>query len=263
MPIILTKIAASLIYPLGLFTLLIAISLLLGLAGRRRCAGFLMCLSVLLILVAASSLTADFLTSKLERQYEATSLTDIPAVDTLVMLGGVLQPPIGRRKNSGLIVTSDRMLHASRLFRLGKAKQIYLSGGNVFAGYFEHPESYYARLLLVEWGVPVANIDIGEASRTTYENAMETKQYLRRRGILDQPIILVTSALHMPRAVAIFTAAGINIIPAPTDILATTPFQPTILSSIPSANALMMTTNAWHELVGLWYYRLRGWAKTP
>ena len=260
MTILLSKLLAFLIYPLGMFSLLLLVSVFLRLTGSPKSARFLIFLSIILIFVTTSPQTANWLTSHLERQHKASPINQLPAVHTIVMLGGVLAPPIGSRKTAELVASSDRMLHSSRLLKSGKAKQIYLSGGNVFDGFLQRSESDYARTLLVEWGVPMEKIAIGEASRTTYENAIETKNYLTQLGLIGEPILLVTSAIHMPRAVETFRAAGIKVIPAATDIQATPAARPEVFTWLPSAGALLGVTQAWHELVGLWYYRLRGWA---
>ena len=71
--------------------------------------------------------------------------------------------------------------------------------------------------------------------------------------------MLVTSALHMPRAVAAFRGAGIRVVPAATDVRAAADHSPAVFDWVPSAAALELTTAALHEIAGLFYYRWRGW----
>jgi uncharacterized SAM-binding protein YcdF (DUF218 family) len=156
--------------------------------------------------------------------------------------------------------SSDRLLHTYRILRQGKANQAYVVGGNVFDGYFNASEAEFSRLLLREWGLPGNRVVIGERSRTTWENAIETRDWLSEQGLINKPVILVTSALHMPRAVETFRAAGVRVVPASTDIQVTADTAPSLFKWIPSVSALGLTTRAWHELVGLHYYRWRGWA---
>ena len=54
-----------------------------------------------------------------------------------------------------------------------------------------------------------------EHSRNTAENARMTQVLLQQRGI--RRVLLVTSALHMPRARAHFEAVGLEVSPAATD----------------------------------------------
>jgi uncharacterized SAM-binding protein YcdF (DUF218 family) len=123
------------------------------------------------------------------------------------------------------------------------------------------------RQLLAIMGVPENAIILEGRSRNTYENAVETKKLLDARGI--KRIILVTSALHMPRSQAIFARQGFDVIPAPTDFNVTqadwdyywTPAPAIqVFNLFPSAEALDWTMRALKEYIGMGVYRLRGWA---
>jgi uncharacterized SAM-binding protein YcdF (DUF218 family) len=88
---------------------------------------------------------------------------------------------------------------------------------------------------------------------------------MKQRGI--RRVLLVTSAMHMPRSLGIFQRQGIEAIPAPTDFLITeqeieepdTTPEATILSLLPDADRLRNTTRAIKEYLGMVIYRLRGW----
>jgi len=94
-------------------------------------------------------------------------------------------------------------------------------------------------------------------SLNTYENALETKQLLEKHGL--NKVLLVTSSLHMPRALATFRSAGINAIPSPTDFEAIDHEQWIILDWLPDAKALERATRVIKEYMGLAVYRWRGW----
>ena len=83
-----------------------------------------------------------------------------------------------------------------------------------------------------------------------------------------QSIILVTSALHMPRSVGVFEHQGLQVIPAPTDYYVTQAqgdqTQSTSLINkfydlLPSVENLSLTSRVMKEYIGLFVYRLRGW----
>ena len=74
-----------------------------------------------------------------------------------------------------------------------------------------------------------------------------TAALLKSRGI--SRVLLVTSALHMPRARAQFERAGLQVVPAATDHLATTTASP--LRWLPSAEALDTSGRVIKEWVGL------------
>jgi len=89
---------------------------------------------------------------------------------------------------------------------------------------------------------------------------------LREKGI-DQ-VILVTSAMHMPRAVRLFEHQGIEVIPAPTDFRVTQAsldeFRQSdaigwVIMAMPNVSYLSLTTSVMKEYLGMVVYGLRGW----
>ncbi|MGI9319497.1 MAG: YdcF family protein [bacterium] len=261
MNILLTKLAAFVIYPMGVITILVGLAIFMRLLGRVRTSRVLVVLSLLILVVCSVPQSAKLVASLLEDRYPPVAIAQLPSSDVAVVLGGLLAPPLKPRNQVELVDSSDRLLHAFRIYRQGKVKHVYLSGGNVFDGIVSDSESVYAQSLLEEWGVPGNRIRTDTGSRTTYQNAIETRNYLSKNGWINKPVLLITSALHMPRAVETFRAAGIKVVPVSTDIQVSESALPAVFDWLPSAGALQLTTKAWHELVGIWYYRLRGWAE--
>ena len=113
------------------------------------------------------------------------------------------------------------------------------------------------RRLALRFGVPDQAIVIEDRSRTTYENAVETKRLLGNASIL-----LVTSALHMPRALSLARKQGLDATPAPCGYVATNvPSQAwhgNPLDLIPEVHALSSNTEALAELAGILVYRVTG-----
>ena len=72
-------------------------------------------------------------------------------------------------------------------------------------------------------------------------------------------MLLVTSALHMPRAHKTFIKQGLNVVPAPTDYLITDGESSFIFDIVPSSDSLNLTTYATREYMGRLYYWIRGW----
>jgi uncharacterized SAM-binding protein YcdF (DUF218 family) len=110
--------------------------------------------------------------------------------------------------------------------------------------------------LLVEWGVPREAILLEEKARTTSENAAESARLLRARGV--KRVLLVTSSIHMRRALASFRAEGLEAIPSACDALAAGPPSTGPLAWLPAPEALARTHRALKELLGLLYYRATG-----
>ena len=74
-----------------------------------------------------------------------------------------------------------------------------------------------------------------------------------------QRVLLVTSALHMLRALATFKTAGVDALPGATDYTVTYKDRRTLTDFLPDAEALTSTTYAMKEYVVYAYYRWKGW----
>jgi uncharacterized SAM-binding protein YcdF (DUF218 family) len=84
-----------------------------------------------------------------------------------------------------------------------------------------------------------------------------SKKVLAEHGL--HRVLLVTSSMHMPRALATFTAAGIEAVPAPTDFTVNYRDRRTVIDFLPDAKALSHTTDSLKEYIGYAYYRWKGW----
>ena len=112
------------------------------------------------------------------------------------------------------------------------------------------------RVLEEDFGVPVTWVEDGAAN--TFENARLTADMLRRSGI--GTVYLVTHAFHMARAQRVFTAAGLETIPAPTGFTGSGPLMAD--SFLPSANGLRDSHFALHEMLGRLWYRVSGYDRS-
>jgi uncharacterized SAM-binding protein YcdF (DUF218 family) len=114
-------------------------------------------------------------------------------------------------------------------------------------------------------GVPREDIIEDRTSLNTYQNAVNVKDIVVREGI--DTVLLVTSAMHMPRSLAIFKKQGMNAIAAPTDFLVSERSlkeiggtrEAFLLSLLPNASNLDDVSRAIKEYIGFFVYRLRGW----
>ena len=255
--IYLSKLIPLFLYPLNLFIILVLTASLCLLLGRTRTAGFLALSGFTLLIVCALPVTSQYLIGQLEKQYPSYKASDAPQADAILILGGAVALPQHPRVDLELVGSSDRIRYASQLYQQSKASKIVISGGNVFEQSNLRGEAYYIAQLLMEWGVPREDILFEEKSRNTYQNATLIKPLLQSNKL--SKVLLVTSATHMPRAFAVFKAQGIDVIPAPTDILVTSSNDPDIFNWIPNAQALSSTTWILKEYLGWYYYKLRGY----
>ena len=254
--ITLSKVLPYAIYPLTWCLGLGVLGLIVVQRRRRRAGIMLIAAGFAILCVAASPVTANWLYSRLEQQFPAKPIAELPNVDVIVLLGGVLRLPLPPRTDFELTGTSSRIRYAAQLYRAGRAPNILVSGGNVFDQAGVHSEAFYVRSFLGELGVPAEVVEIEAQSRNTYQNAVETSRILERRGW--RSLLLVTSAAHMPRAYGVFQSRAVEVVPAPTDFQVDRYAQPRVLDWLPTVAALGRTTAALHEYLGQLVYRLRG-----
>jgi uncharacterized SAM-binding protein YcdF (DUF218 family) len=190
----------------------------------------------------------------LGKEIPPLSIEDVSEKDAIVVLGGGVGPAVAPRLYPDLNDAGDRLWHGARLYQAGVAPQVIVTGGSPpgSAG----PGAPAMKTLLTDWQVPSDSILVESQSTTTYENARLTADLCRTRAI--EEVVLATSAAHMRRALAAFQSTHLNVTPAPTDYRAVR--EPlTVMSVLPEADGLSMSTTAAHEYVGYLYYQLRGW----
>jgi uncharacterized SAM-binding protein YcdF (DUF218 family) len=189
----------------------------------------------------------------LESQSGPADVQAIEPTEVAVVLGGgVAGPRPGSRPYPDLDSAADRVWHAARLHRAGKARSLLLSGGLVRPD--EGPEASAMQAVLRDLGVTDSAMLLESRSTTTEENARFSAQVLRERGV--GRITLVTSALHMRRARLEFERAGLVVQPAPTDFESLG--RRTVARDwVPQTEALDSSARAFKELAGYWAARLR------
>jgi len=258
----LSKLLPIFLYPLGLTCLLLLISLIL-LWKRPRLAAIPIILSLGLLLISGNGWVADGLLRSLEFQNIPTG--ELPQAEAIVVLGGAIRPQFPPRPWVEVSEEGDRVLYAAKLYRENKAPRIILSGGRIDWQGGGSPESSDMATMIQTMGVPKSAILEDPTSLNTRENAVNVKQIMDQQGI--RKILLVTSAMHMPRSLRIFQKLGMDPIPAPTDFLSTereqkefqSSPQAIVLNLLPEAERLRQTTRVLKEYLGVGIYWLRGW----
>lgn len=136
-----------------------------------------------------------------------------------------------------------RALEAIRVYRWIEPPLVVVSGGAyVRVGRF--PEGEALREVLVAAGVPADRVALDSMSRNTREHALNVSAILRARGVTR--IALVTSAVHMRRAMRDFSGTGLKVVAAPAPLEV-----PEIIDWWPRTTALDRSLEAWYEVFGL------------
>lgn len=128
-----------------------------------------------------------------------------PPYDYGVILGGMITVDF---KNNKIVpqISIDRLLQSIVLYKKKYIKKIFISGGSG-SMLDSTSESIYLRRYLIKIGIPPEDILYEYKSRNTHENAQETYNMLCTDTVQPK-ILLITSALHMNRAIACFQKVG-------------------------------------------------------
>lgn len=262
--VFLSKLLPIFAYPLGLACIFLIIGLILLLKKPRP--GRAAVITALVILwVGGNRWVAASLTRGLEWQF--ISKTTIPKSEVIVLLGGGTAPFEPPRPMVEINGAGDRIIYAAQLYKQGIADHILVSGGNInWSSWGSSTPASEMVVLLEMLGVPEQALWIQDRSQNTREDAEFSKVILNEKRI--EEIILVTSALHMPRSVALFEKQGFKVIPAPTDFKITqagwenlwkASLESYMIALFPSTENLSSTSVALKEYIGLIIYRFLGW----
>jgi uncharacterized SAM-binding protein YcdF (DUF218 family) len=137
--------------------------------------------------------------------------------------------------------------------RYPDAKLVYSGGGAPFEATFKEADA--ARMVLDELGFDTTHVIFERQSRNTYENVVFSKTLLAPKP--GETWLLVTSAWHMPRAVAVFQHQGWPVVPYPVDY--TTDGHYDFDIELDFNGRMGDTARAVKEWLGLIAYRIYGW----
>lgn len=252
MSFLINKVVALIISPLGIGLLLILIALIQSRISSREKTSRTILLALIWFYLSSIEFSTISLSMVTTGNYYATyEVEDIPSADAIVILGGGMVfdarvIPYPDMNNAG-----DRVIHAARLWKAGKAPKIVISGKN---------DNLTTLPLLNELGVKEEAIYYDNKSRNTQENAIEVARLLSKENEPAPPkVLVVTSVWHMKRALLIFKqyAPHLEAIPAPTDFDATMGDYSSPDLLVPKADSFDKNSRLFKELVGYNCYRLK------
>ena len=256
---IVAKFLAFATQPLAWAALLLVLALL-RMQGKTRANSHrgrgLIFSALLVLLVQGWEPLPDALLRQLETTYPAqqpgASLKNFTGV---IVLGGALEPSYVLQGNNqpALNSAAERMTMPLSLLRQHPHLRLLFTGGEgeLFAQGLSEAER--AKLFFDSMGVPPQQVLYESKSRTTFENA--TLSAVLQGINPSQPWLLLTSASHMPRAMAAFKKAGWNVTPYPVDFQSG---EATPWSQYSMAQGARKWKLALHEIFGLWAYQLSG-----
>ncbi len=182
-------------------------------------------------------------------------------VDGIIVIGGDENPELTEaRGQPGVRVSADYYLaFAALAHQYPQAKLVFSGGSNrLRQETADVNEAGVAREAFATLGLPLDRIAFEEKSRNTHENAVDAAALVHPKP--GEKWLLVTSAFHMPRAIASFRKAGWDIYAAPADYRTSGQYASELNFNFVQHLADM--TMAVHEYYGLIAYRLLGYTNT-
>lgn len=199
--------------------------------------------------VMSNGVVATLLISPLEYKYPvAAQLQSTSSVDTAVVLAAYAvhdrNMPLSSRASAAAVY---RVVEAAHIVRQAGLRRVVVSGTQESAEVMVE--------MLIGLGIEESIVEIDDLASHTSESAKNLEE-----SILGRDFYLVTSAGHMPRAMATFRAKGMKPIAMPTDFKL--PREARRASLMPSPLHLEASDMAIHEYLALAWYRLNGTTET-
>ncbi len=222
---------------------------------QKRTAISLTLAGLIWVLIWSLPATTLFLGGRLESRYPYQTPESVELADYIVVLGGNTQ---ANRSNwfepYNRATATDRIDRAAALYFAGRAPKILVTGG-AYEGRVS--EAQGMAKVLRQKGVPDQAIVLEKESRNTYENALFTERLLK--NLPHSKLLLVTSALHMPRALATFQRLNMPAIPAGVAPQIVPPDDYILDLWLPHTRSLEASRTILKEYFGLLGYWIRGW----
>ncbi len=211
-----------------------------------------MCAGTLVLAIFSYDAVSDLFIRPLEQKYPP--ITDFQAVKgvkwIVVLAGGSTVDPALPLSTYLSEASLARLSEGIRIHnRLPETKLVF-TGGSGFKGFT--PEAEVLADMAREWGVKPDDIIIEAEATDTKDHPIYVKKIVG-----SDEFILVTSATHMPRAMALFRKHGMHPTPAPTDYLVMRKEGISPGDFFPSAGSLESAGQAIHEYLGIVWAKLR------
>jgi uncharacterized SAM-binding protein YcdF (DUF218 family) len=252
---VLKKIASAAVYPLSLcLTALVVGLFFIWFTHKQKIGKILVTAAVVALILFSFGPFTDTLLGSLENKYPPlTDLKGLNGVKWIVVLGGGHNSDARYPANDQLSGASlSRLVEGIRIHKTLKNSRLILSGGAVFDPV---PEAKVMSDVALTMGVVPEDIILELESRDTEDQA----RLIPIIANLDskERFILVTTAAHMPRAVALFRKYGNQPVPAPIDFWVKDTKESHPINFFPTASGLRRMERVFHEYLGLAWAKLK------
>ncbi|SKB03840.1 Uncharacterized SAM-binding protein YcdF, DUF218 family [Prosthecobacter debontii] len=200
----------------------------------------------------------SWLMARLEDQYALPSIQEVTGADAVVCLGGGIHPSLTEPTGLHLVRGSDRLATALSMVVGGMAPILVVGGGGYENQGDVLSEADAIADFLSRFPEPGFEIVSLGVCANTRDEAVKVAALAKERGW--QKVVLVTSASHMARSVATFAKVGVPVLPVPCHYLSSYNQVGTVKwFHLPHRNSFDIFDAWFHEIIGTWMYRWRGW----
>ena len=210
------------------------------------------------LIIFSNGLFADILWRLLEHPWERLDYSLVTPSDGIVVLSGGRHLPPG---NSKIIEWNDpdRFLAGIDLYKANKSNRLIFTGGINPLSSDLPPEGDIYIKEAISMGLPKEDLFTTYPVNNTLQEAKAIKKLLNDElpPLIQNRIILVTSAFHMKRAKKVFESEGISVQPYPVDFKSNKSFISSLLNPLswmPSSSSLYKISSGIREIIGRFIY---------
>jgi uncharacterized SAM-binding protein YcdF (DUF218 family) len=236
--------------------ILVALAAILSLLGWRKGSRLFALLALLVVVVVGCGPLPSFMLTRLQEGYSSVPVVHQARRSAIVLLGGGTEEIPGAPGPEVSMLAYGRLVKAFEVYKTCKLQAVdcvvIITGGDASRHGASEAAVYAARL--TELGVGREDIVLEQRSLNTWQNAQFTAALLKTRAV-DQ-VFLISSGIHLHRAVLYFEHFGVQAQPVRADYLGAT------MTLIPQAYNFLLTDLALHEYAGVlryFVYEKLGW----
>jgi len=213
--------------------------------------------ALIFLIIFSNGLFADILWRLLEHPWKRLDYSLVAPSDGIVVLSGGRHLPPG---NSKIIewYDPDRFLAGIDLYKANKSNRLIFTGGINPLSSDLPPEGDIYIKEAISMGLPKEDLFTTYPVNNTLQEAKAIKKLLNNElPLIQNRIILVTSAFHMKRAKKVFESEGISVQPYPVDFKSNKSFISSLrnpLKWMPSSSSLNKSSRGIREIIGRFIY---------
>ena len=206
------KVLTECVMPVGLLWIAIFLITLQAVRKGQRSLAFSLFVLWSLLTVVGNGMLGQYMLTNLENPFAKTVPTEMQKFDQIVVLGGGTNE--ARNGVSQVNGSGDRVVTAARMYHAGLTKSLICTGTRIKSlSRAKKDASSQIEEILLGLGVPATSLDTLEG-QTTSEEMRNLAQW---PDVQNQRIGIITSAWHLPRALRLAKAQGLDLIPVPAN----------------------------------------------